>query len=76
MFSLTIYNYNKYNFCGKSNLVPELKELSLNPHLSPTDAKNEELNSNQSTYSNQQVTFKSNGLLVLIIVDYIGIGWI
>ena len=77
MFTLTIYNYNRYNFCGKSNLVPELQELSLNPHLSTTNAKNEELNSNKSTYhSNQQLTFKSIGLLVLIIVDYIGIGWI
>ena len=27
-------------------------------------------------HSNQQLTFKSIGLLVLIIVDYIGIAWI
>ena len=33
--------------------------------------------SNKSAYhSNQQLTFKSIDLLVLIIVDYIGTGWI
>ena len=33
--------------------------------------------SSKPTYhSNQQLTFKSIGLLVLIIVDYIGVGWI
>ena len=36
MFSLTIYNYNRYKFYRKSNLVPELKELSLNPYLKAT----------------------------------------
>ena len=39
--------------------------------------KDQGSHSNKSTYhSNQQLTFKSIDLLVLLIVDYIGIGWI
>ena len=33
------------------------------------------IHSNKSTYQNQQLTFKNIDLLVLVIIDYIDIGW-